>query len=602
MGTTIEVSKQTVKQLLETGKSKQFLIPEYQRPYSWTEEQVQTLFDDLVEYTASSNESTYFLGAIVSFENNNKQEIIDGQQRITTLFLLLRAIYKKLSSMSETPQSRNFMSQIESSLWDQDELTAEVDFNNALITSNVIGELENSNFLQILQSGDVLLDAKDRYSLNYSLLTRLVESYASREPELFYYFIRNVLNRAILLPITADNQETALMIFSTLNNRGLALSDADIFKAKIYSHLDARDKSRFIEQWQDIYEGAESSGETIQKLFYYYMFYLRASENDRSSTTPGIRKYYAQNQYEKLYHPELLNDLSCLVEFWSVVNKRQVIDNEVWTQNSAILKVLDILSSYPNEFWKYPVIIYYLKYKDIPNFEEKYLTFLRRLTAELLARYIITPTINAVKQRILNLNAEIYHSDTPKFEFAAVEENLRDYLKTPHRNVVRMLLKTLAYEKQEELLPFGWEIEHILPQKWQTSFFPENTAKEVERLVEHLGNKLPFEKKLNVIASNGYFKKKQESYNQSNIQIVRELSREKEKWDLEDIRERDLRLADAIITLLGSWGLNKKDHCPNFTVKISPDRYNDYTAFLDLFQKEDSDECRKQFLDLKETP
>ncbi|WP_270207632.1 DUF262 domain-containing protein [Streptococcus anginosus] len=110
-------------------------MPEYQRPYAWTADQIQTLFDDLVEYTESteggngSEGSTYFLGTIVAYENNdNEQEIIDGQQRITSLFLLLRAIYSKLTSMSETPQSKNFIMQIESALWQQDELTAEVDF------------------------------------------------------------------------------------------------------------------------------------------------------------------------------------------------------------------------------------------------------------------------------------------------------------------------------------------------------------------------------------------------------------------------------------------------------------------------------------------
>lgn len=81
MATTIEVNKQSVKQLLESGKVRKFGIPEYQRPYAWTDEQVQTLFDDLIEYTSNQKESaegTYFLGSVVSFENDYQQEIIDG--------------------------------------------------------------------------------------------------------------------------------------------------------------------------------------------------------------------------------------------------------------------------------------------------------------------------------------------------------------------------------------------------------------------------------------------------------------------------------------------------------------------------------------------
>ena len=115
MATSIEVNKQSVKQLLETGKVNKFIIPEYQRPYAWTDEQIQTLFEDLAEYTGNNNENTYFLGTIVSYENDNgEQEIIDGQQRITSLFLLLRALYSKLNSMTETKEVVNFKVQIES--------------------------------------------------------------------------------------------------------------------------------------------------------------------------------------------------------------------------------------------------------------------------------------------------------------------------------------------------------------------------------------------------------------------------------------------------------------------------------------------------------
>lgn len=243
MATTIEVNKQSVKQLLETGKVNKFIIPEYQRPYAWSDEQIQTLFEDLVEYTENNNESTYFLGTIVSYENENgEQEIIDGQQRITSLFLLLRALYSKLNSMTETKEVKNFKGQIESALWEQDELTAEVDFEKTLIESRVMRDEGNKVFSEILITGDIGVLAKDNYSLNYRLFTELIERYATNEPQLFFYFIRNVLNKAILLPITADSQDTALTIFSTLNDRGLALSDADIFKAKIYNQLDADGK------------------------------------------------------------------------------------------------------------------------------------------------------------------------------------------------------------------------------------------------------------------------------------------------------------------------------------------------------------------------
>ncbi|WP_251937750.1 DUF262 domain-containing protein [Streptococcus sp. Marseille-Q0941] len=605
MATTIEVNKQTVKELLGSGKNKKFAIPEYQRPYAWTTDQIQTLFDDLVEYTSGEEkDSTYFLGTIVAYENDeNEQEIIDGQQRITSLFLLLRALYSKLSSMSETLQSKNFMRQIEAAMWEQDELTAEVDFEKVLIVSRVVGEEENNIFTNILVTGETEKGRKDTYSENYKLFVELIEDYASKEPELFYWFIQNVLNRAILLPITADSQDTALTIFSTLNDRGLALSDADIFKAKIYNYIDNSQKKDFIEEWKLIDESASNANESIQKLFYYYMFYLRAKENDRNTTTPGIRKYYSQNQFEKLYQSDLLTNLRLLVGLWTVINNRIVVEGENWSENKEILKVLDSLSSYPNEFWKYPVVIYYLRYKNSENFESDFLNFLRNLFAVLSARYVVTPTINAVKRSILNLNASVYQSKTPKFDFSLVdEEEFKEKVKNAHRNTVRMLLKVLAYQKQEELLPEKWEIEHILPQKWQNSFFPDNSEREVRDLIEHIGNKIPFEKKLNIIASNGYFAKKKESYQKSSITLVQDLAKDKSDWKLDEIRERDIRIADELINLLSSWGLNKisEEHMETrrFKIEIPTESTDNYINFLKMFQKVDSDEVRQQFLDI----
>ncbi|MEC1716498.1 DUF262 domain-containing protein [Schinkia azotoformans] len=561
MATTIEVNKQSVKQLLETGKVNKFIIPEYQRPYAWSDEQIQTLFDDLVEYTENDNESTYFLGTIVSYENeNNEQEIIDGQQRITSLFLLLRALYSKLNSMTETKEVKNFKGQIESALWEQDELTAEVDYEKTLIESRVMGDEGNKTFAKILISGTIEEGAKDNYSLNYKLFTELIEKYASNEPELFFWFIRNVLNKAILLPITADSQDTALTIFSTLNDRGLALSDADIFKAKIYNHLDAEGKAVFIEQWQQLDDEATNANESIQKLFYYYMFYLRALENDRNTTTPGLRKYYSRNNFEQLYKSDVMNNLNTVLNLWLVVNNRVEIEDEDWSKNIEIKQVLDGLSSYPNEFWKYPVVIYYLKYHGSQDFEELFLKFLKKLLAVLAARYIVTPTINAVKRGILNLNSEIINSSMPIFDFATVDEQeLKGKIKTAHRNTVRMILKILAYQGQKELLPEKWEIEHILPQKWQSSYFPSNSDREVKELVEHIGNKIPFEKKLNIIASNGYFKKKKESYEKSKVQLLLDLSNQYNDWGLNEIRERDIRISDELLILLNDWGLNQSD-------------------------------------------
>ena len=571
MPTTIEVNKQSVEMLLGSGKSKPFVIPEYQRPYAWTEEQVETLFEDLWEFTTISGgaerESSYFLGSVVSYENENgEQEIIDGQQRITSLFLLLRAIYTKLVATPEserTAEANNFIGKIEPTIWRTDKLTGTVDFKNILLTSRVVNNEGNEILRAILESGKTDENAKDNYSRNYRYFQKLFDRHSTENPLMIYQFIYAVLNQAILLPITADTQDTALTIFSTLNDRGLPLSDADIFKAKIYNQLEVEAKKVFIERWKDLDEQATDANESIQQLFYYNMFYYRALDQDTNTTTPGVRKYYSANKFERLYKKELLETLFVILNLWKVVNKGEEIEGEAWSKNNKIKQTLDILTSYPNEFWKYPVVIYYVCYRNEENFETRFARFLNKLLMELMTKYLMMPTINAVKPDILKLNSAIVASNVPIFEFKTVDvTQLEPYIHNPNRNAVRMLLKTLAYEHQDELLPAKWEIEHIFPQKWQTNYFPKESDSTIKEKIEHIGNKLPFEKKLNIVAGNGYFSKKKKEYTLSKIAITNTMGRsEVMDWDLDSIMKRDLRISDEMAEIFDRWN-SEYLNCP----------------------------------------
>ena len=563
MPTTIEVNKQSVEMLLGSGKSKPFVIPEYQRPYAWTEEQVETLFEDLWEFTTISGgaerESSYFLGSVVSYENENgEQEIIDGQQRITSLFLLLRAIYTKLVATPEserTAEANNFIGKIEPTIWRTDKLTGTVDFKNILLTSRVVNNEGNEILRTILESGKTDENAKDNYSRNYRYFQKLFDRHSTENPLMIYQFIYAVLNQAILLPITADTQDTALTIFSTLNDRGLPLSDADIFKAKIYNQLEVEAKKVFIERWKDLDEQATDANESIQQLFYYNMFYYRALDQDTNTTTPGVRKYYASNKFERLYKKELLDTLFVILNLWKVINKGEEIEGEAWSKNNKIKQTLDILTSYPNEFWKYPVVIYYVCYRNEEFFETRFARFLNKLLMELMTKYLMMPTINAVKPDILKLNSAIVASNRPIFGFKTVDvTQLEPYIHNPNRNAVRMLLKTLAYEHQDELLPSKWEIEHIFPQKWQTNYFPKESDSIIKEKIEHIGNKLPFEKKLNIVAGNGYFSKKKEEYRVSKITITNTMgTSEVMEWNLDSIIKRDLRISDEMAKIFTRW-------------------------------------------------
>lgn len=575
MTNDISVNKQTVLQYLISGQEVPFLIPEYQRPYSWSYDEITTLFDDLwdfsIERLQEGGASSYFLGSVVSYyrkDVDRDRKIIDGQQRITSLCLLLRAIYTMLDKEeSKSKEVNNFITKIQPALWKKDELSGDVDCSQMLLKSDVVSDSGNEILRKILETGTTQEDASDNYSKNYDKFLQLYAEKSQSSPNHIFQFINALLNYTILLPINADEQETALTIFNTLNNRGLPLSDADIFKSYIYKGLDEAVKKAFIKKWKQLETDSSEVNESVQSLFYYHMFYIRAQDGDVNTSTPGVRKYYLEKNKSRLT-VAVIDELVKNLHLWEVVNSRSAVDEELWSQNIDIRKILDCLSSYPNEFWKYPVSIFYMMYKDREDFEVLFLKFLRKLYVMLLTKYLEQPTISAVKGDIMKLNVQIIKSHHPIFkagfeekdttneqEQKAEQARINNLLIKPHRRVERMLLKLLAYEEegQNELLPMKWDIEHIFPQKWDTKYytFPE---KEANEKLEHIGNKLPLEKKQNISASNNYFDKKKEKYAKSKIAICkRYASSPLNDWNLDSITTNDANIAAQVRQLFQDW-------------------------------------------------
>ena len=132
------------------------------------------------------------------------------------------------------------------------------------------------------------------------------------------------------MPIEAESQDTALRIFTTLNNRGLPLSDADIFKAQFYKLCNTKsEKDDFIEKWKALEEKSGRifrplNGIPMDELFTRYMYFIRSKQGIKSSTTEALRKFYEKDKYSILKQDETLPNLKILVDFW----------NDVYTQNA----------------------------------------------------------------------------------------------------------------------------------------------------------------------------------------------------------------------------------------------------------------------------
>lgn len=160
----LNVDQKTIKDLFQSKKS-DFLIPDYQRPYAWGEAECRTLWDDIFSFaipdegkTEFDSNSEYFLGPIVTFRNEDKLEVIDGQQRLTTLMLLLRAFYSKFGHMQDKA-SISTKQNIEKCLWKTDEF-GEPDMSQLKIDSEVATDNDKEEFLEILRTGIVNKEKK----------------------------------------------------------------------------------------------------------------------------------------------------------------------------------------------------------------------------------------------------------------------------------------------------------------------------------------------------------------------------------------------------------------------------------------------------------
>lgn len=367
------------------AQENKIVIPEYQRPYAWESDHVQILFEDLWNYNKehlnNSKAPPYFLGCIVSYKNDkDEQEIIDGQQRLTTLFLLFRAILAAIENFPVDPDLEAIVRKIKSSIYKNRGVADTPDPKQPLIESKVINQTYNNVLSDILENGLLKTGATDPYSTNYSLLLKLVKEVACKDRDCFYEIVDSLLKKTIVLPITTDSEETALTIFMTMNDRGLQLTDADIFKANIYSQKSELERKTFIDHWKKLEERGMNCKLSLQSLFTYFMFYLKALNGDKKGTIEGVRKFYLADPEKRLYQEDLIPQLNKIIDLWNVIFYRKNLDGELWTKDIKILKSLDTLRSYPNEWWKYPVICFYLRHRNANDFESFFGLFLKGIS------------------------------------------------------------------------------------------------------------------------------------------------------------------------------------------------------------------------------
>ena len=561
------IEQKTVKLLLGDNKA-DFLIPDYQRPYAWEEKECQTLWDDIFAFAFPENDcdkfdrhnDEYFLGPIVTFLNeNNKQEVIDGQQRLTTLMRLLRAFYTRYRNMKDE-LSATTRKNIEQCIWKTDEFD-KPDMNALKIDSEVATDKDKQEFLDILKTGIASDNQKSRYAVNYRYFQKRIDQFLEEYPSYFAHLPTRILNNCILLPIEAESQDTALRIFSTLNDRGKPLSDSDIFKAQFYKYYSGiGKKDAFIDRWKLLEDRCEKiyhplTGTPMDEAFTRYMYYERAKQGLKSSTTEALRKFYERDAYALLKCEETFENIIDLTDFWLDV-ENQSVDRF----SDRTLRRLFVLNYAPNGMWTYFVSVYYLANRDADGKleEEKFCNFLSKIIGFIWAYAVTNPGVNALRTPVYAEMVNIVKGqpvtfEDYRFDMQQVTNAFNNYVFSNNRAITKAMLTWWAFtnEDQELLsLESGFEIEHIFARKRQEN----EKSLSNPRSLESLGNKVLLEKRINIRAADYKFQDKIKYYVgfENSRKQKREGTKIKELRDMavtrNDFTERDIaqRTTDII--------------------------------------------------------
>ncbi|OFK23660.1 DUF262 domain-containing protein [Olsenella sp. HMSC062G07] len=572
----LNIDQKTVKDLL-AGKNADFLIPDYQRPYAWGEDECATLWDDLRSFAFPDNNSEkfdpstdeYFLGPIVTFKNDTgQQEIIDGQQRLTTILLLLRAFYDKFKNAQDS-KTVNVRKMISSCIWKTDEF-GDGDMEQLKIDSEVASDDDKGEFLSILKKGAVTSGSKSAYAENFLFFQGCVDKFTDEFSTYVALFATRILNNVILLPIEAESQGTALRIFSTLNDRGLPLADADIFKSQFYKHFSAEGrKDDFVARWKRLEETSgkifrSGTGTPMDELFTRYMYYRRACLHIHDTTTQSLRDFFSTDSYRMLKDDQALVDLEDLLDFWARVDAQEGFSDRV-------LRRLFVLGYAPNSMWTYLLSVWFLANQDEHhNLDEPSLySFLNLITAFIFAYTIERPGVNALRSPVYpQMENIVDHKpvtfDSYKFDRDDITARFKAFAFTNQRRFTRSMLVWWAYsdDEQELLSPDTvLEVEHIYARKRNQMMPLANKAN-----LEALGNKAMLEKRINIRASDYRFLDKKKYYlgyttdsgvvrQGTGIRELRQLAQNTQDFTESDIEERTGKIIDAFVDYLGNNGL-----------------------------------------------
>ena len=367
MAKNIEPKLKKIGDYLKLEEDTVFIIPEYQRAYSWKIEHCDKLWQDINDFVESESKDRYFFGTIIinCQENDTKYGLIDGQQRTTTFLLLLKALLVRTNIAIERTLNDDDSAGLRRGLQERrrrimgilykaetedisdkpdSEKDAEICHRAIILKNFSINEQYKTELETILQATDyesaearvvkIKYKQKDNRYTNFFrnfkfFYTKISELSDSRLNSI----AKAITDNCEVIEIKSWQVEQAITMFNSLNSDGLPLYDSDIISAKLYAAAERIGKeSAFSNSWKqlgDIISELETFGiADINSILMQYMYYIRTINHETISdtgavnvTTPGLRRYFTEINKGPISDPlKMCTDMIKLSKIWKKVS------------------------------------------------------------------------------------------------------------------------------------------------------------------------------------------------------------------------------------------------------------------------------------------
>lgn len=500
----------------------EYHIPGYQRPYSWTKEETGLLFDDLYNFFQEEKSDNYFLGSIVLIKEEQKRyaEVIDGQQRLTTLSILF-------SAMADAFGDSECKSDCKAYLCEKGKALEGIEAKPRVFLRDAdhpffYKYIQNVQLDALVALDPVTLDteAKKHIRENCALLReKLKDIFLDDKQRL--EFTQFLLTRCYLLVVSTPSQESAFRIFTVMNSRGLDLLPTDIIKSTVIGNLPKEKQQEYTEKWEGLEELTGRDG--FNEVFTHTRT-IFVKERQKKTLREEFEEYILKTVSPK----RLIDDY--LVPYTNAYVQLKNCEFTATHHADEVNGLLFWLNKTNNSDWMPPAIKFLAEH---PNDSEYVLWFIRKL--ERLASYLLV-TAQDVNHRVdrykwLLVEMEGRPDSTLTSPLRNIE--LTDWEKEHFRQTLDGEIYTMTAQRRnyiiqrlDSFMSDGgasynqklFTIEHVLPQHPPVhGSWPELWPDEQERMywLNRIANLVPLTRQRNSAAQNYGFTTKKEKYFQS---------------------------------------------------------------------------------------